>query len=166
MTPSPPTARPSGAIPFEAESLQHDFRAELSSELGVLTLEFVTLSPSEISSEDGQLGENWSDWNWHSKAAKQERTRSDGPATYFASLTEWRLSWLGVYSWARSAYHVRVIEVPYWLVAVFFGLPGAFVVWRWWGQGRRRRAGRCVACGYDLRGGGDVVACPECGRAS
>ena len=44
-------------------------------------------------------------------------------------------------------------------------LPGMFIRWR------RRRAGRCVKCGYDLRGAmvGDQssvigVVCPECGK--
>ncbi|MAE67206.1 MAG: hypothetical protein CMJ18_23340 [Phycisphaeraceae bacterium] len=30
---------------------------------------------------------------------------------------------------------------------------------------RRRREGRCAACGYDLRGSGGASTCPECGTA-
>lgn len=42
-----------------------------------------------------------------------------------------------------------------WWVVLF--VPG--VVRRW----RRRRRGRCVACGYDRRGIGVEAVCPECG---
>lgn len=46
----------------------------------------------------------------------------------------------------------------------FAGIIGVF----WWAQGavrraRRRRRGRCVRCGYDLRGGAGGAVCPECG---
>jgi hypothetical protein len=52
-----------------------------------------------------------------------------------------------------------LVHAAIWM-AVFVGIRAAMtnaVV------GRRRRGGRCLACGYDLRGiSGD--ACPECGR--
>lgn len=54
-----------------------------------------------------------------------------------------------------------VIALPAWLpVLAFTALPLAFVV-RLGRRRRRRAAGRCAACGYDLRG--TPQRCPECG---
>jgi hypothetical protein len=52
--------------------------------------------------------------------------------------------------------------VPYWAAFVVVSLPlvrGAFVVAR---RRHRRRHGRCVRCGYDLRE--TPQRCPECGQ--
>jgi hypothetical protein len=54
--------------------------------------------------------------------------------------------------------------VPHWAVA----LPlAALAGWGWWTRRRRSRretAGRCLGCGYDLRG--SPGRCPECGTAA
>jgi hypothetical protein len=55
-----------------------------------------------------------------------------------------------------------IVRVPYWLIV---GLTAILPI-RWW-LDRRRRAGRrgsgrCVECGYDLRGT-TGLRCPECG---
>jgi hypothetical protein len=53
------------------------------------------------------------------------------------------------------------LGAPHWVLVP----PPAYVVTAWGirrlRDRRRRRAGRCVACGYDLRGAGGT--CPECG---
>ena len=53
---------------------------------------------------------------------------------------------------------------PYWLALIAASTPPA---WLSWHRHRRRRAlrdaGKCVACGYDLRG--TPGRCPECGAA-
>jgi hypothetical protein len=60
-----------------------------------------------------------------------------------------------------------ILFVPHWAVAVGAGILPA---WRVVGVTRRRRAavraraGRCPACGYDLRATPD--RCPECGTAT
>lgn len=48
-----------------------------------------------------------------------------------------------------------VYALPCWIL---LAAPGFARGWL------RRRRNRCVACGYDLRGLGDVAACPECGQ--
>jgi len=54
--------------------------------------------------------------------------------------------------------------VPLWVVVMGFGvLPGIWAV-GWVKRKRRRRAGECVGCGYDLTGNVSGV-CPECGSA-
>jgi hypothetical protein len=60
--------------------------------------------------------------------------------------------------------------MPLWTVAVVCGMwPACSFMLRAariMRRTRRRRAGRCIACGYDLRGipsRGETVTCPECG---
>ncbi len=72
----------------------------------------------------------------------------------YPGLGPWMEEWLNVY-------------VDHWLAAVVLGVwPGWWGVrrggkrWRRWRWGRE---GRCVGCGYDLRGTGGG-RCSECGR--
>jgi hypothetical protein len=63
----------------------------------------------------------------------------------------------------RSTYLTRV-TTPYSLPAAIFGVPPAIWVYRRHRVGLRRRAGCCLACGYDLRATPD--RCPECGTTA
>jgi hypothetical protein len=55
-----------------------------------------------------------------------------------------------------------LVGVPYWALLPPAALPLAWLLWRRRRLRRRRTQGRCLACGYDLRGSsGD--RCPECG---
>ena len=73
--------------------------------------------------------------------------------------------------WGRSAPHVRldgrwVFEVPHWFVGILAAtLPAVRLGKRCrarLAEFRRRRAGLCRGCRYDLRA--TVDRCPECGR--
>ena len=62
------------------------------------------------------------------------------------------------------SYTYTDIGVPHWaLVAAASVLPAA-VARRRWRERRRRRAGVCAKCGYDLRA--TPERCPECGAAA
>jgi hypothetical protein len=54
-----------------------------------------------------------------------------------------------------------VVEIRYVWPLVIFGVAPAVWVWRFWRRRRRREAGCCRVCGYDLRATPD--RCPECG---
>jgi hypothetical protein len=55
------------------------------------------------------------------------------------------------------------VAISYWLVAAVTAvLPAMFVAGAFLRRWRRRRAGCCLACGYDLRASPD--RCPECGK--
>ena len=65
-------------------------------------------------------------------------------------------------NWNGAAFWI--IAIPYWLIVPLT----AILPLRWWLHRRRRRAwavsGRCLGCGYDLRGSPD--RCPECGATN
>jgi hypothetical protein len=78
-------------------------------------------------------------------------------------------SWLTYGGMGRPPYEaVWVLDLHLWWIAAALGLlPGMrlFVVsGRAIRRRRRRMAGRCVSCGYDLRA--TPGRCPECGTAS
>ena len=58
--------------------------------------------------------------------------------------------------------HYRLIVVPYRYPAALLALVPAAWLARKWRRGRRRGAGLCPACGYDLRA--TPGRCPECGH--
>jgi hypothetical protein len=55
----------------------------------------------------------------------------------------------------------RLLRVPYWALLAIGLLPLALMSARAARRWRRRRAGRCPTCGYDLRATPGI--CPECG---
>jgi hypothetical protein len=56
---------------------------------------------------------------------------------------------------------VREIMIPHWFVIGVFALAPVGVAVAEFVRWRRRRAGCCAKCGYDLRASSD--RCPECG---
>lgn len=70
--------------------------------------------------------------------------------------------WRWGFDWSRSLGLIHV-QVPLWAPFLLAATP-AFFLWR--GDvrtARRRRAGRCLSCGYDRRGLAPDAKCPECG---
>lgn len=60
----------------------------------------------------------------------------------------WKIIWSGL-----------LIDLALFCAVIF----GTALAWRTVRARRRRRAGRCVRCGYDVRGLAPGVVCPECG---
>lgn len=71
-----------------------------------------------------------------------------------------RVAWLGHFD--RFGPWVYTLQVP---IAPFAGLFAVATAVRLITLVRRRRGGRCIRCGYDLRGIAAGTACPECGSA-
>jgi hypothetical protein len=107
-----------------------------------------TLLPGEV---NGTAGE------WHAKLLPP------------AEEGRWmRIEWAKGQIVGISRFHdFRLMRIPYWMV---WGVLGLWPAWwgisragrgvRWWS---RWRGGRCLACGYDLRGSVGR-RCSECGE--
>lgn len=66
---------------------------------------------------------------------------------------------------ARFPYRIHLIQIPYIAIVIPAMIYPSLVLFHRMRRRRRRRQGRCVECGYDLRGAVDVV-CSECGAAN
>ena len=55
------------------------------------------------------------------------------------------------------------LRIPLWAPVLLAAMPTAWLWWRDRPSRRRRLAGVCLKCGYDLRGLGAGGLCPECG---
>jgi hypothetical protein len=62
-------------------------------------------------------------------------------------------------SWSQRRQYT--LSTPHWFAALVLALPAAAWAFRRHRLRRRRSAGLCPACGYDLRASAD--RCPECG---
>ena len=77
------------------------------------------------------------------------------PAAKFRRLLTYARQGPGRYVW------VKLLVVPYWMDILTAALPLAGAAVRAALRSRKRRAGLCAACGYDLRA--TPGRCPECG---
>ncbi|MBK8914907.1 MAG: hypothetical protein IPM64_09975 [Phycisphaerales bacterium] len=150
----------SGVIPNEWEF--HARAASVHHHMGTV---FLGLSRYISLSNDGDaLALQWADWpGWSRVSLPQSevvmRVRDEW---YYESPVEWRAGPLGLFTVADKGEVARALSFPYWLVILFGGIP----LWITWLRARRahrrRMAGCCTRCGYDLRGS-IGAACPECG---
>lgn len=69
--------------------------------------------------------------------------------------------WLPRWRFGRS----DQVVIPLWLPFTVAAIPTAVLFYRDRPAARRAREGKCVTCGYDLRGLAPGAPCPECGRA-
>lgn len=107
---------------------------------------------------------NESGWMW--VPAPAERVRSWDDRWHATRWDEWRLGDTGWYATTGGGESSRVCAVPIWLVMMVAGTP------LWIGMAaaararRRRKSGRCVACGYQRGGLSADAPCPECGKGA
>ena len=107
------------------------------------------------------------DFNWYSREVHSSdpvdrnfgnRTRTVSGAGFHYIEGDWREGF--IYP-GEPPMPYRAVVVPYWSIAVFAALLPAGWFFGFVRRRRRRRAGLCVRCGYDLRASPDQ--CPECG---
>jgi hypothetical protein len=66
------------------------------------------------------------------------------------------------FGWTWPVAFLGAIAIPHWFLVLVAAIPPGVRVLHHRRRHRRRRAGLCVACGYDLRA--TAQRCPECGR--
>jgi hypothetical protein len=123
-----------------------------------------------VSAHDGGV---WFDWAYHSVASPPWHDRW---TRLMADRPRWwqRFDWPGGYSADGATFGIYadlgsnaarqrylIVRVPYWFIATTSALLPAVALVRWLRARRRRQAGQCCRCGYDLRGSSQ--RCPECG---
>ena len=108
---------------------------------------------------DDQPLREWTDWWWSTTASKEASAARTG-IRVLDLLQVGQSKGSYVDSTKADLRFGYSLWAPYWLLIGLVSLP-ALVVARRHSRRHRRAAGRCPACGYDLRA--TPQRCPECG---
>jgi hypothetical protein len=106
------------------------------------------------------------DWAWFGFARLSEAPRAGIGTPLSAGATGRTFAnaaGVALVPWLNSPPYVAYV-VPYWALALVTAGPFSFRAARAGRRWSRRRAHRCVTCGYDLRA--TPGRCPECGAAA
>lgn len=88
----------------------------------------------------------------------------DPPAHYFAGMGYETATDNWTYPGGRQIVKRSTdIDVPFWPIVLVSTFPSILALVRLSRRGKRIRGGRCLSCGYDLRG--SPGECPECGAS-
>jgi hypothetical protein len=160
LTPRPPKVYPPGTVSYKGE--YHNWSAD--SFKGRLLLRFSVVSSYYESREPTPELKRLLGWRHTVERIDYWIIYNVPRGNVWISWREWH--WNGVATWDTfmDGDSARLVMLPYWLLMIVAGTPGALwlvvVGWKRW----RRKAGHCRGCGYNLAGVRGV--CPECGAAS
>lgn len=150
---------PSGSIlewSFEADSIG------ACNGRGAVALRFERYTSYAPDLENLQSWSSWHGWQ-HAHGPAAWMRRDDTPHTFWMRWDNFSVLGLRVSPIAKQGSEIRLVSIPHWMLAGALGVATVLLVRpdvvRW----RRRRRGRCVACGYDRKGLDTKERCPECG---
>jgi hypothetical protein len=95
---------------------------------------------------------------WRRLAGVAFRTRTSVPPGNVTDATD------GSQIWLTTPAMSRTLVMPLWMIVLATAALPALHVRRWLRRQKRRAAGLCLTCGYDLRA--TPGRCPECGTES
>ncbi len=156
---SPPAAAPTKEDPFAADWRHHQHTLLARHDYGLLYL--TRRHYTSYREKREELG----DWDrqrgWDYMAFPPGKPPFSQPA-HFNTIADWSALGMSVQPFNKGGEEGYVVALPYALVLLLVGWPAAWWGLHSWRVHRRRRAGLCLKCGYDLHGARGP--CPECGN--
>lgn len=158
---APPAKAPTPSDPFAAEWRYHHRTMTVRHDSGMLYLVRAVYTSYRGTHEELKTWENERGWKYQAFDAGMQTIHR--PA-HFGTIVDWSALGMGIEPFSKQGEDGHAVVVPYAFVLALVGWPAAWWGLHVWRIARRRRAGLCLKCGYNLRGARGV--CPECGTAA
>ena len=158
---APIATAPTVADPFAAEWRYHHRTTVARHDSGMLYITRAVYTSYRDTREELKTWENERGWRYQ---ALDAGIKSLPRPAHFGTIVDWSALGMGIEPFSKQGEEGHAVVVPYAFVLALVGWPAAWWGLHTWRIARRRRAGKCLACGYDLHGAKGL--CPECGAAA